>query len=171
MVCYHFDHTQGRSVKGVNFLSLFYQAPGINLPIAAQLIEKTEPGTDQKTGKPKFKSKLTKNQYLQDMLKVAQNQVDYKYLLADSWYASAENMQSVLNLKHDFIFALESSRTVALSEKERKNGIFSSLDSVVFPANQVLKVYLRSLKEALFVVKQVECKQRWQSGFFISGNK
>jgi len=55
-----------------------------------------------------------KNEYLQQMLRVAQRQVAYHYLLADSWYASAENMTLVRALGHHFVFALESSRTVAL---------------------------------------------------------
>lgn len=39
------------------------------------------------------------------MLRVAQQQVVHRYLLADSWYASAENKSPVRVLGHDFIFA------------------------------------------------------------------
>jgi hypothetical protein len=165
MVCYHWDHSLGRSVKGVNFLSLLYQNEQTSLPIAVQLIEKTEPHIDKKTGKTSFKCKLTKNEYLRQMLQVAQNQVTYKYLLADNWYASAENMQAVLDLEHDFIFALESSRTVALSEQGRHKGQFFSLDSLGFPDKRVLKVYLRSLKVAVLVVKQVFTNKDGSQGF------
>jgi len=165
MVCYHWDHSQGRSVKGVNFLSLLYEADGISLPIAVQLIEKTEPHTDKKTGKATLKCKMTKNEYLRQMLQVAQGQVYYAYLLGDNWYASAENMQTALNLKHDFIFSLESSRTVALSEKQRQAGVFSSLDSLDFPDKKALKVYLRSLAVAVLVVKQVFTNKDGSQGF------
>ena len=48
----------------------------------------------------------------------------YRYLLADSWYASAENMTLVRALDHHFVFALESSRTVALSVAARAAGHF-----------------------------------------------
>lgn len=155
MVCTHWDHSQARYVKGVNFVSLLFQAEDISLPIAAQLIEKDLAYIDASTGKTKFKSPITKNEYLQKMLKVAQNQVDYKYLLADSWYSSADNMNTVIGLKHDFIFGLESSRTVALSEMERKAGQFSSLDKLTFPDKTALRVYLRSVKEAVVLVKQI----------------
>jgi hypothetical protein len=37
------------------------------------------------------------------MLRVAQPQVAYRYLLADSWYASAENMSLVRALGHHFV--------------------------------------------------------------------
>jgi len=155
MICTHFDHSQGRYVKGLNFLSLLYQADGLSVPVAAQLIEKTEPETDSKTGKTKFKSETTKNEYLRRMLEVAHNQVQYTYLLADSWYGSAENMNKVLGLQHHFIFALESSRTVAVNEKERQAGRFNRLDSLSFPDQTPLRVHLRSLKEPVSVVKQV----------------
>ena len=89
-----------------------------------ELIEKTEPVWDARTQQTKAKSKYTKNEYLQAMLRVAQQQVAYRYLLADSWYASAENLNAVLALGHHFVVALESSRTVALSEAERAQGQF-----------------------------------------------
>ncbi len=165
MVCIYWDHSKSRYVKGINFLSLLYQAETLSLPIAAQIIEKTVADIDPKTDKTKFKSPTTKNEHLRAMLKVAQHQVDYKYLLADTWYASADNMNAVLTLKHDFIFALESSRTVALNETDRKAGQFSSLDKLTFPDKVALKVYLRSVKQSVLVVKQIFTNKDNSQGF------
>jgi len=64
-------------------------------------------------------------------------------------------MDKVLGLKHHFIFALESSRTVAVNEKERQAGRFNRLDSLSFPDQTPLRVHLRSVKEPVSVVKQV----------------
>jgi hypothetical protein len=89
------------------------------------------------------------------MLQTAQQQVTYRYLLAESWYSSAENMSYVLDLKHHFIFALESCRTLALSQEDRVAGKFQALDSLTFPDKEPLKVYLRSVKQALLIVRQV----------------
>ena len=89
------------------------------------------------------------------MLQTAQQQVTYRYLLADSWYSSAENMTFVVGLNHHFIFALESCRTLALSEQDRKEGKFQALDTLTFPDKGVLTLYLRSVKQALQVVKQI----------------
>jgi hypothetical protein len=155
LITTYWDHSHKRYVKGVNLLSLFYQLNELALPISAQLIEKSQPQLDKKTQKTKFKSEYTKNEYLQQMLKIAQQQVDYKYLLADSWYASKENMNYVLGLKHHFIFALESSRTVALSEKDRSQGKFQRVDALVLPDRTPLKVFLRSVKQELLLVRQV----------------
>lgn len=155
MITSHWDHSEGRFVKGLNFVSLLYQLDQLSLPIAVTLIEKTLLEWDNKKLKHQFKSEFTKNEYLQQMLAVAQQQVQYRYLLADSWYASADNMNYVLGLKHHFIFALESSRTVALSEMARSQGQFQAMDALDFPDKGALTVYLRSVKQAVQVVKQL----------------
>ena len=101
-----------------------------------------------------MKSKYTKNEYLRVMLCVAQQQVAYRYLLADSWYASAENLNAMLDMGHHFVVALESSRTVALSEAARAQGRFQALDALAFPDEQPLRVLLRSVQPAVLVTRQ-----------------
>ena len=155
MISTYYDHSAHRYVNGLNFISLLYQSGALSLPIAAVLIEKTVSQYNAKRGKYELKSSFTKNEYLRQMLQTAQQQVQYGYLLADSWYASAENMNFVLGLSRHFLFALESCRTVAFSKEDRAGGKFQSLDSLTFPDKQPLKVYLRSVKQALLVVRQV----------------
>ena len=72
------------------------------------------------------------------MLRVAlpgrpQHPVTYRYLLADSWYASAEDTTLVRALGHPFLFALESSRPVALSAAARTAGQFQPDGRWCFP--------------------------------------
>ena len=93
------------------------------------------------------------------MLRVAQPQVAYRYLLADSWYASAEDTTLVRALGHPFLFALESSHPVALSAADRAQGQFQSVQSLVFPATQLLRGYLRAVQEAVLVSKQAFINQ------------
>jgi hypothetical protein len=64
-------------------------------------------------------------------------------------------MNDVLSLNHPFIFALASSGTFALSEQDRKQGQFQKLDVLTFPDKGRLRVFLRSLKQAVWVAKQV----------------
>ena len=145
-------------MKGLNFVSLLYVAGALSVPIAVELVEKTQAVTNPKTQKVSQKSPLTKNEMLRAMLRVAQPQVAYRYLLADSWYASAENMNQVRELGHDFIFARptsRTSRTAARSEVARGNGEFQALDTLVFPEGQPLRVWLRGVAEAVLVVRQV----------------
>jgi hypothetical protein len=164
LICSHYDHSQQRFVKGLNFVSLLYQTSELALPIAAELVAKTVPVYNAKTQQTSYQSAFTKNEYLQHMLRVAQQQVAYRYLLADSWYASAENMQLVRALGHDFIFALESSRTVALSAEARAQGQFQAVQTLTFPDKQPLRVYLRSVQEAVLVTRQVFINQDGSQG-------
>ena len=142
-------------MKGLNFVSLPDVAGALSVPIAVELVEKTQAVTDAKTQKVRYKSPLTKNEMLRATLRVAQPQVTYRYLLAESWYASAENMNQGRELGHEFILALSTSRTVALSEVGWGNGEFQALDTLAFPARQPLRVWLRGIAEAVLVVRQV----------------
>ena len=107
-------------------------------------MRKTVPVYQPKTQKTSYQRPFTKNEYLQQMLRVAQPQVAYHYLLADSWYASAENRCLVRARGHHFLFALESSRTVALSAAlsavARAQGQFQPVQSLVFPVAQPVRV-------------------------------
>ena len=124
MITTHWDHSEKRFVQGLNLVSLLYQLGALSLPIAGVLIEKTVAEYNVKRGKYEFKSPFTNNEYLRQMLTVAQQQVLYGYLLAHSWYASAQNSNFVLGLNRHFIFALASSPTVALSPQDRDGGSF-----------------------------------------------
>ena len=89
LICTHWNHSQSRFVKGLNFVSLLYQAGALALPIAVELIEKTEAVVEPQAQKIKTRRKYTKNEYLRTMLRVVlpgwpQQQVAYRYLLADS---------------------------------------------------------------------------------------
>src|SRR3954466_6996333 len=70
IICWHYDHTQGHSVKGINFLTALYHAQGVSLPIAFHLMAKTEEYLDKKSGKMKRRSPITKNDHYRQMLQV-----------------------------------------------------------------------------------------------------
>ena len=132
-------------------------------------MRKTVPVYQPKTRKTSYQSPFTKNEYLQQMLRVAlpgrpRPQVAYRYLLADSWYASAENMTLLRALAHHVVFALESSRAVALSAAARAQGRFQAVQSLVFPDTQSLRVYLRAVQAAVLVTRQVLPNQDGSQG-------
>ena len=164
LICTHWDHSQQRYVKGLNFVTLLYQAADLALPLAVELVRKTVPVFHLKTQKTSYQNPFTKNEYVQQMLRVARQQVAYRYLLADSWYAPAENMHLVRALGHHFIFALESSRTVALSEAARAQGQFQAVQTLVFPATQPRRVFLRAVQQAVLVTRQVFTNQDGSQG-------
>jgi hypothetical protein len=160
----HYDHSQPRFVKGLHFVRFRYQTSELALPLAAELVAKTVPVYNAKTQHTSYQSAFTQNEYGQQMRRVAPQQVAYRYLLADSWYASAENRQLVRALGHDFLFARASSRTVALSAEARAVGQFQAVQALTFPDKQPLRVYLRSVQEAVLVTRQVFLNQDGSQG-------
>ena len=157
MVTWHWGHSKQRYVKGVNFLSLLYHSKEVSVPIGVTLIEKTNPGTDRKTGKTKYVSEKSKNEYFRDMLKIAQRQVKYRYVLGDSWFSSTENFNFITGeMGKHFIMAIECSRTVALSAQDRAAGKFQRVDAIAEPKDgDCLAVYLRGVEKPLLLAKQV----------------
>ena len=63
---------------------------------------------------------------MQKMLTVIQNnRVLYDYVLADSWFSSADNMKFIKkDLHKEFVFALKSNRLAALSFEDKLEGKF-----------------------------------------------
>ena len=157
MICWHWDHSKKRYVKGLNFLSLLYHSQDISVPLGVTLIEKTVPQTHPKTGKTKYISEKTKNEHFRDMLKIAHRQVKYRYVLGDSWYSSAENLQFITDELHKhFIMAIESSRTAALSEQDRAAGKFQRVDDMAeLKEGECKVVYLKSVEKPVLLAKQV----------------
>ena len=121
LICWHFDHSKNRSVKGLNLLNCIYQAGDVSVPVAYELVRKPILFCDRQTRRVKRKSEVTKNQLLRQMLRTCQqNRLSYRYVLADSWFAAKENLLFIRqDLKKHFIVALKSNRTVALSPKTK----------------------------------------------------
>jgi len=159
LICWHFDHTKNRMVKGINLLSCLYFSPvgqGVSLPVGFELIQKTELVTDPKTGKEKWQSPRTKNEMAREMIASAVNrQIPFRYVLNDIWFASAENMVFIKGKKKDFIMPLKSNRKVALSEDLKKRGKWVPISSLTFDTDAPMTVYLESVPFALLLHRQV----------------
>ncbi|CAA9271918.1 MAG: hypothetical protein AVDCRST_MAG93-2674 [uncultured Chloroflexia bacterium] len=157
LICWHFDHTQNRTVKGINLLSALYYSQDTSLPVAFELIKKTELVTDKKTGKDKWLSPKTKNEYARDMIAaVVHKQIPFGYVLADVWFSSTENMVFIKNKANkDFLLPLKGNRHVALSEQEKKRGQWASLSSLGFDTDAPLTLYLESVPFPVLVSRQV----------------
>lgn len=116
LICWHYDHSQGKSVKGFNLLTCLYHSQDVSLPVAFELIRKTEWVTDSKTGQLKKRSRQTKNELYRQMLSACcHNRLPFGFVLndVDVWFASAENMRYVKAALHkDFVMPLKSNRRV-----------------------------------------------------------
>lgn len=157
IICWHYDHSKGRSVKGINFVTTLYVAQGVALPVTFEIVTKTETYLDAKSGKEKRKSSVTKNEQYRHMLKqMVANQIPFKYVLNDLWFASAENMNFVKKeLKKEFIMGLKTNRKIALSAEDKRDGNYQRIDELDIPEGATRLVYLEQVSFPLLLIKQV----------------
>jgi len=155
IVCWHYDHSHQRTVKGINFLTSLYHSQGVSLPVGFALIAKTEHYVDQKDGKEKRRSPITKNEHYRTLLEQAvKNQIPFRYVLNDVWYASAENMMFVKHtLEKDFIMPIKTNRKVALSLADKHQGCYVRVDTLELETNVPTMIYLEGVDFPLLLVK------------------
>lgn len=156
IVCWHFDHSKGVNVKGINFISCLYQTAAISLPIGFELVKKTEVYLDPKDHKQKRRSPISKNQMARSQIAAAiRNKVKFRFVLFDVWFSSVENMRFILNHQKHFICPLKSNRKVALSLRDKLHGRWYKLETLAIEVNQTRFIYLEGLETPVLLVTQV----------------
>lgn len=166
IICWHYDHAQQRTVKGINFVTSLYHCQGVSLPVGFEIVEKTERYTDPKDGKEKRRSKRTKNEMYRDLLwQAVRNQILFEYVLNNVWFSAAKNMNYVKNtLKKEFVMPLKSNRKVALSVSDKRSGCYQSVDTLKLEPMKPVTVYLEGVEFALLLVKQVFTNEDGSTG-------
>lgn len=157
LIAWHFDHTQGHAVKGINLLNAVYHAQGVSLPVAFELIRKDVRYCDLETRVEKRESFQTKNELMRSMLRVCvQNQLKFQWVLYDSWFSSCENMVYIkLDLQKDFIGALKSNRLVALSETDSKEHRYTRVDQIAWSEQTAITGWLKGVNFPVRLARQV----------------
>lgn len=132
LVAWHYDHAKGVNVKGLNFLTALYEASNGNIPVGVDLVKKDKKVTDKKTGKERRKASISMQEQYRALIKQAvANDIIFKYVLNDSWFASVENMRFVKQeMGKDFIMPLKINRKVFLSPEDRASERFVGIDSL-----------------------------------------
>jgi hypothetical protein len=157
LICWHWDHSKECHVKGVNFLTAFYVTAPAGLPVAFDLVTKTETYLDAKTGKEKRRSAMTKNERFRMLLHVClHNQIRFGYVLSDSWYGAADNFKYIKQvLKKEFVMPLKSNRKVALSQEEKQHGQYEKVSTLDLPEGIVRQIWLEGVDFPLLLAKEV----------------
>jgi hypothetical protein len=174
LICWHWDHAKERNVKGINFITAFYQAAKVGLPVAFDLVTKTERYIDPKTGKQKRRSSVTKNARLRMLLHVCEtNRIRFRYVLCDSWYASADNMKYIKRtLKKEFVMPLKDNRKVALSLEDKQRGRYQRVSNLDLPKGEARQIWLEEVDFPLLLVKQVFTNEDASTGilYLVTGD-
>lgn len=165
IVCWHYDHSTQRQVKGINFITALYHSRAVSLPVGFTLIAKTEVYFD-KTGKAQRRSPVGKNESYRTMLQQAvTNQIPFRYVMNDVWYSSAENMRFVKQLLvKDFIMPLKANRKLALSLADKIADKYVRVDVLVLEPNTVQEIYLESVEFPLLFTKHVFVNEDHSTG-------
>jgi len=154
-IAWHHDHVKNRGVKGINIVSSLYEAGGKRAPVGYVLVAKTQEVIDKETGKKTRKSPISKQQHYRDLIMAAKkNDIKFKYVLNDVWFASAENMLFVKHVaKKEFIMPQKGNRYVALSKENKARGRFVRIDSLELGEGKT--VWLQGLDFPVRLVRQV----------------
>lgn len=157
IVCWHWDHAKARNVKGINFITALYHSHQVSLPVTFVLVAKTESYVDNKSGKSKRHSPVSKNEHCRQMLQsCVANHILFRFVLMDIWFASAETMMFIKHQLHkEFILPLKENRKVAYSLEDKLAGRFLRVDQVQMADNTVREVYLESVDFPLILAKQI----------------
>ena len=154
LVCWHFDHNEARTVKGINLLSAVLTTDELAVPIAAECIRKPIL-VPAGSGRLKRKSKVSKHTLFRRLLDQCWQNTWFKYVAADSWFSSKANMSYIKTRLHrEFVMALKTNRLVAASQADKQAGRWTSIRRLVAQEHP-LQVWLRGMEFPILVVKQV----------------
>jgi hypothetical protein len=154
MICWHWDHSKNRNEKGINLLTAFYHTGSITssaplrVPVSFECVKKTVRFIDPTPGKEKRKSPVTKNEMMRLMLQTAvENQhLKFRYVLADSWFSSSDNMLFIDKLKKYFVMDIKSNRLCMLATEDRNEGKWTNLDKLSLRPEQPVKIWIKDLE-------------------------
>lgn len=165
VITWHFDHSKDRNLKGVNILSGLYRNEAGTIPLAFEIVKKDIPFIDPKTGKSKRRASVNKNEYFRNMLKITiANAVKFKYVLADIWFSSKENMEYILEKKKHFIFAVKGNLLMALSYEDKLKSHFQRVESLELKEGAIKKCFFKGMEAETLLAKQVFTNQDGSTG-------
>jgi SRSO17 transposase len=165
VVAWYFDHSQGKSVKGMNVVSALVRYGDVALPVGFEVVRKDQEFIDPQTGKRKRRAHRSKNEIFRDLVRInVANRVKFCYVVADSWYSSQENMEYIRRKQKHFILAVKDNRLVALSLEAKRAGQFQPISSVPLENHSTVRVYIKGLEFPVLLMKQVLTNQDGSTG-------
>jgi len=157
IICRHYDHCKGISVRGINFMTALYYICDTALPVSFQIIAKTEYYTDPKNGEEKRRCPVPKNQYCREMIKQAViNHIAFSYVITDVWFASSENMMFIRHdMNKNFVMPVKTNRNIAMSYDDKLRGKYVRADKADLRTDIPTEIFLEGVDFPILSVKQV----------------
>jgi len=155
IVCWHYDHTKGKNIKGFNLLNLLYHSKGISVPVGFDVVKKPICYRDD-DGKNRRKAEITKNEMMRNMLQTAMNNtIPFRFVLMDSWFAAKENFEFISKKKKHFIAALKSNRLFAKSLEDKYKGNFIRVEDIKLKDKESVRGYLKGYDKEVLLVHRI----------------
>jgi len=156
IMCWHYDHCSGRTVRGINLLNALYYRGEVSIPVAFEVIKKPLQFCDLQTRKIKRASYVTKNELMREMIATCvNNTLKFRYVLMDSWFGSVENFDFIVKKKKHFIAALKDNRLIALSLEDKRKGRYTRIDTLELEDKQAVHGWLKDYTKEVLLVRQV----------------
>ncbi|MEQ1636570.1 MAG: transposase [Methylococcales bacterium] len=156
IMCWHFDHCKGRSVKGINLLNALYYSGEVSIPVAFEVVRKPHQFSEVKTRKVKRASGVTKNELMREMIATSvANAIKFRYVLTDSWFAAKENFGFILKKGKHFISALKDNRLVALTEEDKQSGRLVRISQLELADKQVVRGWMKGFPQEVLLVRRI----------------
>ncbi len=156
IMCWHYDHSSGKTVRGLNILNAVYHCADVSIPVAFEVIKKTVSFCDLKTRQEKRVSDVTKNELFRDMLlSCIRNELKFKFVLLDSWFTSVDNFAFIRSYKKDFIGAMKDNRLVALTKEDKRNGRYVRIDSLNLLDKQAVRGWMKGYDHEVLFIRRV----------------
>lgn len=151
LICWHHDHSKGRSIKGINLLTgLYVGKDDISIPVVYELITKQ---LDEIT--KNRQSEISKNERMRRCFDIAlKNELKFKWVITDIWFGSAKNMTHIKANGKEFIMPLKTNRLVALSEEDKIAGRYLPIESLKLEPGDCKKVYLKEIPFSVTLIKE-----------------
>ena len=154
LISWHFGHSKNRDEKWINLLTAFYHIISpkweqtLRVPVSFECIKKTVRLCDISTRREKRQSSVSKNELMREMITQSINgqHLVFKYVLADSRFASADNMRFIHGLDKFFLMDVKSNRLCMSAEKNRNKAGWTSLDKLPLNPGNPVKVWLKDLE-------------------------
>ncbi len=156
VICWHYDHCQGRSVKGINLLNALYHTGNVSIPVAFEVVKKPIQFCDIKTKQVKRMATVTKNELMRAMIQQClNNRLQFRYVLMDSWFTAKENLEFIVDKDKHFIGALKDNHLVALSVDDKKQGKFTRVSDIALEDKQAVRGWLKGYPHEVLIVRRI----------------
>ena len=150
LICWHYDHAQGRMVRGINFITALYTGRGL---VAGDLSVGVKTESHMTKRATANDAALDQERAFSCHAAKLCAQPDSLPLCSIIWFASAENMSYVkLNLD-EFIMALKTNRKIALCQQDKLHGRYHRLNQLDLPENTVTVIYLEQVSFPLYLLQ------------------